>query len=105
MNNSYDILALFNLCPEYKIVIYPPVICLRKPPPLQIDLARSDASKKANIFVNLCCLFQIETGGVYGEDENRFIFNNVLVGMKAKARFKICNPNKVNITMTLLVHF
>lgn len=34
-------------------------------------------------------------GGVYAEDENKFIFNNVIIGRKAKARFKICNTNKV----------
>ncbi|CAH1779299.1 unnamed protein product [Owenia fusiformis] len=38
---------------------------------------------------------QIESGGIFGEDENRFIFNNVIVGMKAKARFKVSNSNKV----------
>ena len=32
---------------------------------------------------------------MFGEDENRFVFNNVLVGMRAKARFKITNTNKV----------
>lgn len=36
--------------------------------------------------------------GVYGEDENKFIFYNTIVGRKAKARFKISNSNKV-ITM------
>lgn len=39
-----------------------------------------------------------ENGGVYGEDENKFVFNNVLVGAKAKARFKITNTNKVSNT-------
>lgn len=34
-------------------------------------------------------------GGVYGEDEKKFVFNNVIVGHKAKARFKISNVNKV----------
>ena len=33
--------------------------------------------------------------GVFGEDENKFIFYNVIVGYKVKARFKIANPNKV----------
>lgn len=33
--------------------------------------------------------------GVYGEDENKFIFYNTIVGRKAKARFRIGNPNKV----------
>ena len=36
-----------------------------------------------------------ETGGVYGEEENKFVFNNVLVGAKTKARFKLTNTNKV----------
>jgi len=35
--------------------------------------------------------------GVYGEDENKFIFYNTIVGRKAKARFKISNSNKVTI--------
>jgi hypothetical protein len=34
-------------------------------------------------------------GGIYAEDENKFIFNNVIIGRKAKARFKISNTNKV----------
>lgn len=34
-------------------------------------------------------------GGVYGEDDKKFIFNNVIIGRKAKARFKISNTNKV----------
>ena len=34
-------------------------------------------------------------GGVYGEDENRFVFNNVLVGARARARFRIANSQKV----------
>ncbi|XP_041375521.1 hydrocephalus-inducing protein homolog [Gigantopelta aegis] len=40
-------------------------------------------------------LNQIESGGIYGEEERRFVFNNVIVGRKAKARFKISNTNKV----------
>ena len=38
---------------------------------------------------------QLERGGVYGEDENKFVFMNTLVGAKVKARFKISNSNKV----------
>ncbi|ESO91099.1 hypothetical protein LOTGIDRAFT_122343, partial [Lottia gigantea] len=38
---------------------------------------------------------QAESGGVYGEEEKKFVFNNVIVGRKAKARFKISNHNKV----------
>ena len=48
------------------------------------------------------CL-QIESGGVYGEDENRFVFNNVLVGMRAKARFKVTNTNKVRACVRVCV--
>ena len=40
-------------------------------------------------------LNQIETGGIYGEEERRFVFNNVIVGRKARARFKVSNTNKV----------
>ncbi len=35
--------------------------------------------------------------GVYGEEEKRFVFKNVLVGQMSKARFKISNTNKVTI--------
>jgi hypothetical protein len=35
--------------------------------------------------------------GIYAEDENKFIFNNVIVGRTAKARFKLSNTNKVNL--------
>lgn len=38
---------------------------------------------------------EMESGGVYGEEEKKFIFNNVIVGRKAKARFKISNTTKV----------
>ena len=37
-----------------------------------------------------------EVGGVFGEEERKFVFNNVIVGRKAKARFKISNTNKVS---------
>lgn len=39
--------------------------------------------------------------GVYLLDERRFLFNNVLVGSKAKARFKISNNNKVIVASNL----
>ena len=35
--------------------------------------------------------------GVYGEDENKFLFYNTTVGRKARARFRIGNPNKVRL--------
>jgi len=34
--------------------------------------------------------------GIYSEEENKFFFNNVIVGRTAKARFKFFNSNKVN---------
>ena len=33
--------------------------------------------------------------GIYVEDENKFFFNNVIVGRTAKAKFKLMNNNKV----------
>lgn len=33
--------------------------------------------------------------GIYAEEENKFFFNNVIVGRTAKARFKLLNTNKV----------
>ncbi|XP_052229341.1 hydrocephalus-inducing protein homolog isoform X3 [Dreissena polymorpha] len=36
-----------------------------------------------------------ESSGVYAEDEKKFVFNNVIVGRKATARFKISNNQKV----------
>ena len=50
-------------------------------------------------FLNLIVeknLFQNSFSGVYGEAENKFVFSNVVVGEKAKARFKIVNPSKVD---------
>ena len=54
-----------------------------------------------HLIVKQLNLFQYTThdlssgAGVYGEDENKFIFYNTIVGRKAKARFKINNTNKV----------
>lgn len=33
--------------------------------------------------------------GIYAEEDNKFFFNNVIVGRTAKARFKLLNTNKV----------
>ena len=33
--------------------------------------------------------------GIYAEEENKFFFNNVIVGRTSKARFKLINSNKV----------
>ena len=38
---------------------------------------------------------QLESSGVYAEEEKKFVFNNVIVGRKAVARFKISNLQKV----------
>ncbi|KAJ8272065.1 hypothetical protein COCON_G00109240 [Conger conger] len=41
--------------------------------------------------------------GVYLQEENRFIFNNVLVGRPARARFRISNMGKVPCEINLAV--
>ena len=46
-------------------------------------------------------MFQSTTGGVYGEEERRFQFRNVIVGRTSKARFKIVNSQKVPVDITL----
>ncbi|XP_033625714.1 hydrocephalus-inducing protein homolog [Asterias rubens] len=51
--------------------------------------------KNLSVFLNSHQL-ELDGGGVYGEDENKFIFGHVLVGRKVKARFKISNANKVS---------
>jgi len=40
---------------------------------------------------------------VYGEEENRFLFNNVIVGRRAKARYKLSNSQKVPCDLTLSI--
>ncbi|XP_029109509.1 hydrocephalus-inducing protein homolog isoform X1 [Scleropages formosus] len=41
--------------------------------------------------------------GIYIQDENKFVFNNVLVGRPAKARFRITNPGKVPCELSLAI--
>ncbi|XP_067276661.1 hydrocephalus-inducing protein homolog isoform X2 [Pseudorasbora parva] len=41
--------------------------------------------------------------GVYVQDENKFVFNNVLVGQSAKAKFRLTNPGKVSCDLTLAI--
>ncbi|XP_030621187.1 hydrocephalus-inducing protein homolog [Chanos chanos] len=41
--------------------------------------------------------------GIYVQDENKFVFNNVLVGEQAKARFRLTNPVKVPCKLSLHV--
>ncbi|XP_032469168.1 hydrocephalus-inducing protein homolog [Phocoena sinus] len=45
----------------------------------------------------------IESGGLFVEDENKFIFCNVLVGHRAKARFKISNMGKIACDVNIVV--
>ncbi|XP_008833211.1 hydrocephalus-inducing protein homolog [Nannospalax galili] len=45
----------------------------------------------------------VQSGGLFVEDENKFIFCNVLVGHQAKARFKISNVGKIACDVNILV--
>ncbi|MEE6500185.1 hypothetical protein FKM82_003696, partial [Ascaphus truei] len=45
----------------------------------------------------------LQTGGVYLQEENRFLFCNVLVGQPSTARFKILNTGKVPCDVMLTV--
>ncbi|KAL0967856.1 hypothetical protein UPYG_G00258420, partial [Umbra pygmaea] len=44
-----------------------------------------------------------ESMGIYIQDENKFIFNNVLVGRPFKARFRLTNNGKVPCELSLAV--
>lgn len=46
---------------------------------------------------------QTDVSSVYGEEDNRFLFNNVVVGRRAKARFKLFNTQKVPCDVTLAI--
>ncbi|KAL6479129.1 hypothetical protein MHYP_G00125620 [Metynnis hypsauchen] len=56
--------------------------------------------KNSNI---LHCEQYRDAMGIYVQDENKFIFNNVLVGRSAKARFRLSNPTKVPCDLSLQV--
>ena len=46
-----------------------------------------------------------ECVGVYGEEDKKFVFKGVIVGKTSVARFRIANPNKVNILKrSLMTH-
>uniref|UniRef100_A0A4W3GZL7 MSP domain-containing protein n=1 Tax=Callorhinchus milii TaxID=7868 RepID=A0A4W3GZL7_CALMI len=45
----------------------------------------------------------MQSGGIYVEDEKRFLFHNVLVGQTAEARFKIINIGKVPCDVAISV--
>ncbi|XP_073420426.1 hydrocephalus-inducing protein homolog [Dendrobates tinctorius] len=51
----------------------------------------------------LQCLPPLQSGGIYLQEENRFLFWNVLVGQTCTARFKIINSGKVTCDVTLTV--
>ncbi|KAM3920677.1 hydrocephalus-inducing protein homolog [Leptodactylus fuscus] len=51
----------------------------------------------------LHCLPPLQSGGIYLQDENRFLFWNVLVGQTFTARFKIINSGKVPCDVALTV--
>ena len=40
-------------------------------------------------------------GGVYGEEDRKFMFCNALVGVKSKARIKISNIKKVGVASSM----
>lgn len=48
-------------------------------------------------------ILQVDVNSVFGEEENKFLFNNVVVGRKAKARFKLSNSQKVPCDVTLSI--
>ncbi|XP_077166200.1 hydrocephalus-inducing protein homolog isoform X2 [Paroedura picta] len=56
---------------------------------------------------NSSCLSQVLKGagceGVFVTDENKFIFNNVLVGHQDTAQFKICNHGRIPCDVLLAV--
>ncbi|MGH0168092.1 UNVERIFIED_CONTAM: hypothetical protein FKN15_053854 [Acipenser sinensis] len=45
----------------------------------------------------------LQTMDSFVEDENKFLFNNVLVGLQVKARFKIINTGKVHCDLSVTV--
>ncbi|KAM4722980.1 hydrocephalus-inducing protein homolog [Rhinophrynus dorsalis] len=51
----------------------------------------------------LQCLPSLQAGGIYLQEEKRFLFWNVLVGQTSTARFKIMNTGKVPCDVVLTV--
>lgn len=43
--------------------------------------------------------------GIYIREENKFIFNKVLVGRTAQARFKVTNNSKVPCVLSLAIKY
>ncbi|MGH0129444.1 UNVERIFIED_CONTAM: hypothetical protein FKN15_002207 [Acipenser sinensis] len=56
--------------------------------------------KNINLYQSLQTM---DCGGIFVEDENKFLFNNVLVGRQVKARFKIINTGKVHCDLSVTV--
>lgn len=51
----------------------------------------------------LQCKHYQEAMGIYIQDENKFVFNNVLVGQSAKVRFHLTNRGKIPCKLSLQV--
>ncbi|KAG2469946.1 HYDIN protein, partial [Polypterus senegalus] len=49
------------------------------------------------------CLQTVDSGGIFVEDESKFLFINTLVGRQAKAQFKIINSGKIPCDVSLYV--
>jgi hydrocephalus-inducing protein len=63
-----------------------------------------DIFEEHTIIQNMAALDPKSMGlGVYCEDENKFLFNNVIVGRTAKARFKIFNSNKIAVDVAFFI--
>lgn len=43
--------------------------------------------------------------GIYVQEENKFVFNKVLVGQTARARFKLTNNSKVPCVLSLAIRY
>lgn len=76
--------------------------------PLCVEIADDIASifeehrlcKNSNM---LQCEQYQEAMGIYVQEENKFVFNNVLVSQSAKARFRLTNPGKIPCKLSLQV--
>lgn len=62
---------------------------------LSVGLDSAFAAQRLKLLDQFC-------GGVYIEDDRKFVFSSALVGIKSKARFKITNVKKVCISWNAL---
>lgn len=51
--------------------------------------------KNINLFSYCITYLQISSGSIFGIEENRFVYRNVLVGSRVVARFRIANRSNV----------